>query len=292
MDRVNGWSIAKQASVKSYDFDWIDDFSKARNYSIDKATGDYILILDGDEYLEDGSEAKIRKAMESGVDIMTLIQWNYIDGGNHIKCQHYRLFKNLPDIRYINRSHEVLIDKGHTTGLTDIIIYHTGYDFKTEEDKQAKSERNIKLHLQQLIDEPDNKDVRYNLTRAYGNFQRWERVIEYGTVALFLDGLDNDKRALLSYTLFLAWNNLERGDTALMYLKHSLELVPNQRRARLALANCLFQKEQFDETIKQLEMMKDVESGLTADLEHTNEFIDNELIYKVKQIKEQLCHTM
>ena len=37
--------------VKLYSFDWCDDFSKARNYSISKATGDWILIIDSDDVL-------------------------------------------------------------------------------------------------------------------------------------------------------------------------------------------------------------------------------------------------
>lgn len=34
-----------------YDFEWIDDFSAARNYSFSKATKDYIMWLDADDVL-------------------------------------------------------------------------------------------------------------------------------------------------------------------------------------------------------------------------------------------------
>ena len=47
----NTKEIAKKYTDKIYDFKWVDDFSKARNYSFSKATKDYILWLDADDYL-------------------------------------------------------------------------------------------------------------------------------------------------------------------------------------------------------------------------------------------------
>ena len=43
--------IVKKYTDKIYDFEWVDDFSKARNYSFSKATKDYIFWLDADDIL-------------------------------------------------------------------------------------------------------------------------------------------------------------------------------------------------------------------------------------------------
>jgi tetratricopeptide (TPR) repeat protein len=43
--------IAVTFGAQVYDYDWQDDFAAARNYSISKASGDWILILDGDEVI-------------------------------------------------------------------------------------------------------------------------------------------------------------------------------------------------------------------------------------------------
>lgn len=43
--------IAEKAGARVYPFPWSDDFSAARNFAIEKATGDYILMLDGDEHI-------------------------------------------------------------------------------------------------------------------------------------------------------------------------------------------------------------------------------------------------
>ncbi|MEJ9268433.1 glycosyltransferase family 2 protein, partial [Bacillus thuringiensis] len=41
--------VAQQYTAKIYDFEWIDDFSAARNFAFSKATNEYILWLDADD---------------------------------------------------------------------------------------------------------------------------------------------------------------------------------------------------------------------------------------------------
>lgn len=43
--------IAKKYTNNIYDFPWIDDFSAARNFAIEKATGDWIYSIDADQIL-------------------------------------------------------------------------------------------------------------------------------------------------------------------------------------------------------------------------------------------------
>lgn len=48
----NTKTIASEFTDKIYDFKWCNDFSKARNFSISKASNDWILVLDADEFLQ------------------------------------------------------------------------------------------------------------------------------------------------------------------------------------------------------------------------------------------------
>ena len=41
--------IARVFGAKVFDYEWADDFSGARNFSLSKAKGNWILILDADE---------------------------------------------------------------------------------------------------------------------------------------------------------------------------------------------------------------------------------------------------
>lgn len=44
--------IVKKYDAKVYDFQWIEDFSAARNFAFSKATKEYILWLDADDIID------------------------------------------------------------------------------------------------------------------------------------------------------------------------------------------------------------------------------------------------
>lgn len=52
--------IVSQYTNKIYDFEWCNDFSKARNFSFSKATKDYIMWLDADDVIEPNDREKFR----------------------------------------------------------------------------------------------------------------------------------------------------------------------------------------------------------------------------------------
>ena len=47
----NSIEVARKYTEHVYHFDWISDFAAARNFSVSKATNDWILVLDTDEYV-------------------------------------------------------------------------------------------------------------------------------------------------------------------------------------------------------------------------------------------------
>lgn len=53
--------IAKEYTDKVYDFEWVDDFSVARNYSFSKATKEYVMWLDADDEILEIDRTKLLK---------------------------------------------------------------------------------------------------------------------------------------------------------------------------------------------------------------------------------------
>ncbi len=56
--------IVQRFTDKIYDFTWINDFSAARNYSISKASNEYILVLDSDEFVQNIDISEIKCLIE------------------------------------------------------------------------------------------------------------------------------------------------------------------------------------------------------------------------------------
>ncbi|WP_251554556.1 glycosyltransferase [Neobacillus muris] len=136
--------IKGMKNVKLYHFEWCDDFSLARNFSIEKTTGDYVLVLDADEYIVNGTRIEMESIMAK--DIIGRIQINSRfkkdNQEHHSKSYVSRFFPR--DVRYKGAIHEQL-DSERPRINTNFIVSHDGY-FETN-----KSERNIPL-LQKALE--------------------------------------------------------------------------------------------------------------------------------------------
>ncbi|MEG0774524.1 glycosyltransferase family 2 protein [Clostridium sp.] len=74
MDKTK--EIVKEYTEKIYDFQWINDFSAARNYSFNLATCEYILWLDADDVIleEDRSKLKqLKNTLDKSIDYVNMI---------------------------------------------------------------------------------------------------------------------------------------------------------------------------------------------------------------------------
>ena len=73
----NTKEIALQYTDKVYDFEWIDDFSAARNFAFSKATMDYIYSADADERLDKENRAKFLQLKEILLPEIEIVQMYY-----------------------------------------------------------------------------------------------------------------------------------------------------------------------------------------------------------------------
>lgn len=119
--------VAKKYTDKIYYFDWISDFSAARNESLKYANSDYILILDADEYLEEG--VNLQEDIKKNYDYYLFGIKNEISLNRNFIFRAIRMFKNHISLRYENRLHEHLnIHSGieYSKGVK-FLINHIGY---------------------------------------------------------------------------------------------------------------------------------------------------------------------
>ena len=124
-DTIN---IAKEFNAKIYNYIWIEDFSDARNFALNKSTGDWILYLDADERLSAKSINKLKNIIKKNELSGYRCIVNSIDdiNGKPNLMRYTRLFHNNPSIRFKGKIHEQiddsLLENGYKISDTDIEI--------------------------------------------------------------------------------------------------------------------------------------------------------------------------
>lgn len=169
--------IARRYGAKVSHFEWCDDFAAARNAALENATGDWILQIDADEELTPEAASKMRKVVSGaksrcwGFHVPERV--HYMREGIPAFNLAYRLllFRNHPKLRYCYRIHENILYTGEGPKpeflfTDDLVVEHHGY-MLGEEQLKEKQERNRRLLLQVVKDEPDDPFHQFNLGKHY-----------------------------------------------------------------------------------------------------------------------------
>ncbi len=177
--------LAEKLKCKVYDFEWCDDFSKARNFSINKATNDWILVIDADEFVVgDVEEEKIKKIFENNLSdaIYTMSIQRINEAGEPVsqKGEVARLF-NRTKFMYEHSIHENLYSlekKDFKIIDTNITLYHSGYLPEIVK-KKNKVENYTKLMLKHLEKEPNDFRMLSQLGEMYVIGEQYEEAMKH-----------------------------------------------------------------------------------------------------------------
>lgn len=120
--------IAKRFTDRIFDFDWIDDFSAARNYSFSLATQPYILWLDADDVIEAPDRRKflaLKQTLDPAVDSVRMNYHLSFDRNGNVawSLARNRLVKRACRFPWIGAVHEYLAVSGNVL-VSDIAITH------------------------------------------------------------------------------------------------------------------------------------------------------------------------
>jgi tetratricopeptide (TPR) repeat protein len=236
---------------------WRDDFAAARNESLRHATADWILVLDADEHLADGAGEALRHAVRTAPDdvvawLVKIVCPRDGDGGLTRLNWFPRLFRNLPGVRFEGVIHEQII--GSLAGLgrmerAPVEVLHAGYA-RTPADMAAKAERNMRLLLRQLHDEP---------TYSPGWFQLAETHVLLGNLDAAVDAyrrclrlMQHSRLGLPPGVIAVALQNLgaallARGDRedGVRAIEAALDLVPDLAPAHVHLGNAAMARQDW-----------------------------------------------
>ncbi len=156
------------AKISSFDFA-VPDFSGARNQSLSRATGEWILVLDADELLAANAPPVVRALTGEGGRVGYVLQRrNVRPGSTEVLVDHaVRLFPNDPRYRYRGRVHET-IDAAILANGGRIRTSHLAIDHLLPPDDGRALQKNLfylSILDEELALDPDDVD-RLSFRRA------------------------------------------------------------------------------------------------------------------------------
>lgn len=189
--------IAEEFGCEVYHHPWENDFSLHRNQSLSYAKGDWILIIDADEELQDIQTPvkKFRasfKHIDPNVNCLFMTVKNVTEDGQITgMVLHPRWFRRDAKPYYRNYIHNEPVITGWGAG-TDMVLLHYGYNVG---DQQKRFKRSTTLLFKRIEEDPRDKRAWYFLSAHFAAVEMFEEAVESGLRCLELvqDDLDEGK---------------------------------------------------------------------------------------------------
>jgi tetratricopeptide (TPR) repeat protein/glycosyltransferase involved in cell wall biosynthesis len=244
--------IALKYGARVFDFEWKNDFAAARNFSLEKATSDWILVLDADEVMSLRDLPKLRELLNvsdayrffqrSYLNDPTIVGWkaNTEDDAEGAGYAGFfdspltRLFRNNSKFRFEGSVHEVIepaiLREKKKIINTNIPIHHYG-KVVTKDYLQKKGELYLEIGHAKINECPDNPRNYYDLGAQFFEMNRLREAKEAFKKALECD--PNYYRALCD--LGLVYAKEEKFEKSRKLLEKTIELNPHYTSAYINL---------------------------------------------------------
>ena len=182
--------IAKSFGARLSYFDWIDDFSAARNESISKAKGDWIFWMDSDDTIPPECGKHLRALANSPHDTNVMGYVMQVRcpangsaiNGEYTVVDHVKMFRNHAELRFEGRIHEQVLMPirrlGGEVSWTDIFVVHSGSQ-NTEEARKRKTDRDLRILKLDLEERPNHPFVLFNFAMTYAEMGEFEEALPW-----------------------------------------------------------------------------------------------------------------
>ena len=208
--------IAAKYTDSLYDFEWIGDFSAARNYAAKVAKHDYIVMIDCDEFAEKINISEVCKFLKKNPTCLgSLVQKSLVNSGSGVAKFNENVGRiyDRRFVKYVNRIHEQLSRIDGAEGVYhvfDVSVMHMGY-MLSKEDTYKKNMRNIELLEKQAEEMPISVYTYFQLGQSYYVINEKEKAYEARKKAMELNPPEKEEFTYLLLAGF-ARSALEAGD--------------------------------------------------------------------------------
>ncbi|MDD4408552.1 MAG: glycosyltransferase [Clostridia bacterium] len=236
--------VAKNFTNKIFKFEWIDDFSAARNFSFSKAICDYIMWLDADDIILQEDISAIQKLKKDLNPIFDMVAMKYVSGidVNGKETFYYyreRIVKKSANFKWQGFVHET-IPLSPKLLRTEIRIIHN----KKYEEMQSK--RNLLIYENALKKniEFTNRDYYYYARELYYH-GKYKKAIKY--LKFFIKNEQFNMSDIFEAHLIISqcYHFLKNFDMALKFLIDTFKkFIPNAKLL-CKIGDVFFEKQDY-----------------------------------------------
>ncbi|MGN1305494.1 MAG: glycosyltransferase family 2 protein [Oscillospiraceae bacterium] len=202
----NTVEIAKKFTDKVYYFEWINDFSAARNFTMEKSVGEWYMFLDADEIFQSCDEiirffnsGEYKAFRSASYKIRSYLDENNLN--KYTDSVAMRLTRRSTEIKFINKVHEAISPLYPPIKMLGDMVDHYGYFFIKDgqmiELARTKSKRNLELLLEELNEPSVEFSVYREISDCYKMIDDEAVVLKY--LDMGLDLLDHKDIAITQY---------------------------------------------------------------------------------------------
>ncbi len=174
-------ALASALGAEVHHFAWVDDFAAARNAALDLSDAAWNLVLDADEWIEQGGEA-IADAVNGDrrfIGAARILNAMDLDGGLEVSSTW--IPRLLPSgVRYAGKIHEQPVSDLPRYRI-DLQLGHDGYRAEALARKKA---RNLKMLLAAVEDDPEDGYLLFQTGKAHQVYGDYAAAARYLTKAL------------------------------------------------------------------------------------------------------------
>ena len=241
--------IAESYGARVYHHPWEGDLSKARNQSLEYAIYDWIMIIDGDEEL-DQADIPVAKMLMENSDFDGLSCWTLSANGPDGTAAHPlpRFFRNGKG-HYKGIIHNQCVIHGRVVPAL-IRFHHHGYNLSPEK-MMKKWKRSEALLLKAIEDDRSDTYSWRNLIRNYRAQRDYEKVIATAQEVMGILAREEAEISHTSWQIIMtdwaaAYHGMEQHKLAEGTFKQLLEQYPNNIDGNFMLAELYRGTERHD----------------------------------------------
>lgn len=263
-----------QIKKEIYKYTWKDNFAEARNEGMDKASGAYILIMDGHEIIPEEwfnvTENKNIPIHNIMPKILEMIEENNPDEAffslyqqpfqGNLPNNHFmqpRIYRNgigkdgINKMRFGRAAHNCIknSDPDKSSHFPEVIIIHNAPEENRKERNKQRTVMNIKELKKDLKINPKDTRALFYIGNTYMEAKNWDAAIKSFEKYIAAETFNNSQKYQVYFHMALCYQETKDDVKSLDCLHQAIRIDPQRRDAYIICGDICVRNKEYDRSL-------------------------------------------